>query len=182
MTALGELETTLGGWYKSAPHLPKNGQKWLADNLWWLALIGAVLSILGLLVVIPAFFATLAVTSYVTGGVSTYYSSTYYNSLGGLYWLSLLVSLVSYIVTTILLALAVNPLKAKSKKGWEFLFWSYLANFAFSVVSAIVIVNIPGVIGSIIGVAVGGYFLFEVRSYFGAKHKVSAKPETKAKA
>ncbi len=177
MDTVKNLEKTIGGWYKNVPHLPKGGQQWLADNVWWLALVGAILSVLGLFVVIPALLIALAFTSAVT--TVTPYSVYYSNDVAGIVWLSLLVGLVSYIVTAVLLALAVNPLKAKSRKGWEFLFLSYLINFVLGVVSSLVLLNFSGIIGAAVGAAVGGYFLYEIHSHFVAKHKVAHKASAK---
>lgn len=173
MKQVRELEKKLSEWYKGAPHLPKEAQQWLADNVWWLALIGAVLSALGLFVVIPALLGALALTT----GFAPYAGYSYYPNAIGLAWLGIAVSIVSYIITGVLLALSVNPLKAKLKKGWEFIFLSYLVNFALGIAGALVTLNIFGVFGPIIGAVIGGYFLFEIYSYFGAKVKAESKPK-----
>jgi hypothetical protein len=34
MDSLKNLETMVASWYKGVPHLPKTGQKWLAENAW----------------------------------------------------------------------------------------------------------------------------------------------------
>ncbi len=47
MESLQKLEATVGEWYKGMPHLPKNGQRWLAENAWWLVLIGVILGAIG---------------------------------------------------------------------------------------------------------------------------------------
>lgn len=176
-----KLESTVEGWYKKAnvPHLPKNGQKWLAENVWWLALLGAVLSVLGLFVVVPLFFAAIAITSIATSATFGY--SMVATGYAGLFWLSALISIASYVVTTVLLIMSISPLKVKAKKGWQLLFWSYLLNFGLAVVSDLVVVNIFGIIGAAIGAAIAGYFLFEIRDFFGAKHKVEKHHKAEAK-
>lgn len=176
-----KLETTVGGWYKAAnvPHLPKNGQKWLAENVWWLALIGAVLSVLGLLAIFPLFLAAIAVTSIATTATLGY--SVVGAGYAGLFWLSALIGIVSYVATTILLIMSISPLKARAKKGWQLLFLSYLLNFALAVVSDLVVLNIFGIIGALIGAAIAGYFLFEIHEYFGAKHKAEKHHTAEAK-
>ncbi len=181
MTNLNKLESTVEGWYKSAglPHLPKNGQQWLADNVWWLALLGAILSVLGLFVIVPFFLAAIAVTSIATTATLGY--SVVATTYGGLFWLSALVGIVSYVATTILLLMSVSPLKVKARKGWQLLFWSYLLNFALAVVSDILVLNLFGIVGALIGAAIAGYFLFEIHSFFGAKHKVEKHAKAAAK-
>ena len=175
MKQVRELENKLHGWYKGAPHLPKEAQQWLADNVWWLAIIGAVLSAMGLLVVVPLLLGALALTTVVAPYAG------YYSGFVGLAWLGILISVASYIATGILLAMSVNPLKAKAKKGWELVFLSYVVNFGLSIVGAVIAINVFGVLGAVIGAAIGGYFLFEIYSYFGAKSKAEHKIETKAK-
>ncbi|MDB5183508.1 MAG: hypothetical protein JWO07_189 [Candidatus Saccharibacteria bacterium] len=170
MATASNLESTIGGWYKSVPHLPKAGQEWLAENVWWLALIGAIVSVLGLLVVIPLFLGALALTSVVTTANVGY--GMYGGGYGGLYWLSTLISIVSYILTTVLLVMSVSQLKVHKKKGWTLLFWSYLISFVLAVVGDLVSLNIFSIVSSAIGAAIAGYFLYEIRSFFVAKpHK-----------
>lgn len=170
MADTSNLEATIGGWYEkmNLPHLPKEAQKWLANNVWWLALVGAILSVLGLLAIVPLFLLSLSITTIAVGAVGAV-------GYSGIFWLSALISVVSYVATTVLLFMAVNPLKTKAKRGWQLLFWSYLINFGLAVVSNLVVLNIVSVITSLIGAAIAGYFMYEIRGYFGAHHKVDAK-------
>jgi hypothetical protein len=174
MIKTDELESTIGKYYKNVPHLPKEARTWLADNVWWLAWIGAALSIVGLVVVIPAFLAAVSLTTYVS---SVY--TPYYNAAGGLGWFSLVVSLIGYVVTTALLIAAVKPLKAQSKKGWTFIFWSYITNFILNIVSAVVVFSFYNIFTSIVSAAIAGYFLYEIRSHFVTHHKAAHKAEKK---
>lgn len=178
MKQMRELEKKLQAWYKGAPHLPKEAQQWLADNVWWLALLGAVLSALGLFIVIPLLLAALALTTVVAPFATGY---GYYPDAIGLGWLAAALSIGSYIATGVLLAMSVNPLKAKAKRGWELVFLSYLINFGLSIVGAVVTFSFFGVLGAVIGAAIGGYFLFEIYSYFGVKTKAEHKVHAKAK-
>ena len=60
MDSLRNLEAMVASWYKGVPHLPKNGQRWLAENAWWLTLVGVILGTMGILSVllgVLAFFA-----------------------------------------------------------------------------------------------------------------------------
>ena len=177
MEQVRKLEKKLNDLYKGAPHLPKEAQHWLADNVWWLALLGAILSLLGLLFIIPLLLAAFALTT-VVSPIAGY---GYYSDPVGLGWLAVVVSIVSYIVTAVLLALAVNPLKVKAKKGWEFVFLSYVVNFGLSIVVAVLSFNLGSVLGSVVGAVIGGYFLFEIYSYFGAKVKAEPKVAAKTK-
>lgn len=178
MATASNLESTIGGWYKKAPHLPKNAQKWLAENVWWLALIGAVLSVLGLFAIVPLLLVALSLSAAVTPYMSVYAPGYAYAGLG---WLSIMISSIGYIVTTILLVMAIGPLKERAKRGWNLLFWSFLINFALTIVADIVALNFLALVGALIGAAIGGYLLFEIHGYFGVKHKAHTAPKAEAK-
>lgn len=172
MDFLQKIETILAGWFKKAPRLPETGRKWLTDNIWWMALVGALISILGIFIIIPVLFATLTLTT-ALGTFSPY--TTSYETAYGMAWLSLMFSVLNYVVTAVLLAVAVSPLKAKSRKGWNLLFVLYLVNFVLGVLSSLVLISIFAFIGPFIGAAIGGYFLFEIRDYFVGDKKVAHK-------
>jgi hypothetical protein len=177
MDQVHSFEKTAAQWYKNVPHLPKEFTKWLSDNIWWLVVIGVVISVLGLLALIP-----LALFAFgLSAGANAIYP-TYTDGSFGLLWVGVLLSLVGYVVVTILEAMAISPLKAKAKKGWTLLFMAVLANVAISILSNVVSVNFIGIVFALLWAAVHGYFLFEIRSYFGAAHKVEHKSAAKAKA
>ena len=56
MEVVRKIEKTMAGWYGNVPHLPPNIQKWLADNVWWLAGIGAILGAIAFFGIISASF------------------------------------------------------------------------------------------------------------------------------
>ncbi|MEP6710346.1 MAG: hypothetical protein ABJA64_01355, partial [Candidatus Saccharibacteria bacterium] len=131
MEMIEKLETTLGGWFKQAPHLPANVQKWIAQNVWWLTLIGVVLSAFAILAVLPILFgASLFLAS--IGGAYGYYSGL------GLVntWV---VSFGFGIAILVIEAFAIKPLKSLSKKGWNLIFLSMILSVASSVVSAVLL-------------------------------------------
>ncbi len=169
MEAVRSLEKSLGQLYKSAPHTPVTFRKWLGENVWWIALIGVVLSVLSLLVLIPLTFAALGLGAFVA--TSPYASGYSYASNG----VVALVSLTSLVVTTILMAMAISPLKAKAKKGWTLLFISALVSLALSAVIDIIILDVFGLLMTVIWAAIAGYLLFEIHSEFGGKHAVKSK-------
>ena len=49
MESIHKLENMIEGWLKPLPHLPTQWRKWLADNLWWITLVGVVLSVIGVI-------------------------------------------------------------------------------------------------------------------------------------
>lgn len=156
METVHKLEETIGGWLKSFPHLPENWTKWLAKNSWWLVLIGVILSALGAVALLFGVMAIGAVTTVYGIAVGPLHDSWWYTTT--------VISLVLLVVTVVIDAMAISPLKAMKSKGWDLLFLTFLV----SVVSAIVstLYNFSGIIGNVIGVVIGAYVLFEIRSYF----------------
>lgn len=162
------IETQLGEWYSKVPHLPKDARKWLTDNIWWLALIGVVISVLGLLAVIPMLLIVMGLATAAVGVMPTGLGG-YYGAVTTIGWLGTFLTLVQYVFSTLLLALAVAPLKDRARRGWLLLFWSYLANFAFTVLGALVVLNFSSIVMTVISAAIGAYFLFEIRDHFSVK-------------
>jgi len=164
MDMLSQLERTVQGWLKGLPHLPLVVRKWLGDNIWWIVVIGAVLSgiaVLGLLIGLLTDLSALT-TPYVS-----YYASTTFVT-----WVIIktIVTLVFTALECVLLAMAVTPLKEKQKKGWVLLFAVLLLGVISAVVGAILTLNafsfITSIIFSAIWVAISAYFLFEIHGQF----------------
>ena len=161
MEALHKLEGVIEGWLKSVPHLPANWRKWLAENAWWLTLIGVVLSVFmlfSLFSMLTAFNATTSLYGAYVDAVIT--------SQSPMWKTSIYVSLILMVIVVIIEAMAISPLKAMSKKGWDYLFLAYLVGIASGVIGAVLNIDILSLIWTAIGAAIGAYVLFEVRSHF----------------
>jgi hypothetical protein len=172
MSLVSNLESKVATLLKPVPHLPAGGQKWIAENVWWIAIISLVASIISVFVAIAgiiAFFAFVPVSYY---GYSQVYA--------GPSVLGLIVSLLVAIVEIGILAMAIKPLRAVNKKGWTLLFVLLLINAASAVVSAVLSLSVFGFIFGIIfgaiGCAIGAYFLFEIHGHFSSKAVKSDKP------
>jgi hypothetical protein len=164
METVKKLEVTVAAWYKSVPHLPKNGQEWLATNAWWLALIGVILGALAVVNVL--FFSLLA------GAFLTAIAGPIGAAAGGLVLFGVIISLGLGIVCILLGGMAISPLKALQKKGWTLLFVLLLIEVAAIVISDVLSFNLLALVWELLWAAVGGYFLFEIRGQFGLKsHK-----------
>ncbi len=177
MEALSKLERTILGWLKDLPHLPVQARKWLGENIWWIALIGAILSGIGVLVLISSLFSLVASLS--TPVISYYPSPTFL----GLVITTTAVALFFVAVEGLLLAAAVTPLKEKQKKGWVLLFASWLVGAVYAVVTAILTLNVFTAIGNLIlsavWIALSGYVLFELHSQFAHTEKSKGVKEKK---
>lgn len=160
MELLHSLESKIADVAKGLPHLPKEFSKWLADNAWWLTLIGVVLGVL-------AIFPLLAGTIFVSSVVSVY--DVYYPARSGAIQASLWASLGFYVLLVAIEALAISPLKGHKKLGWDLLFLAVLVSAIFSVVNAVITYSAGALLGGAIGLAIGLYVLFEIRSHFVKK-------------
>ena len=153
------------------PHLPANGQKWIATNVWWIVLVGVILSAIGVLVLVGGIFTYMAFVGNAASYYGVYASSVYNDG-----WIiGTIVSLLFAIATVIFAGMAISPLKAMQKKGWSLLFVVLVLKALGVILSAILSLNVlgffVGIIFGAVGIAIGAYFLFEIHSYFGAAHK-----------
>ena len=148
---------------KQPLQLPANVRSWIADNVWWMSLIGGVLSLW-------AAWSFWQVGHYLSG-VSTYLnelarvsgSNAYANDLGVMWY----VALVGLVIEGVLLLAAVQMLKAGRKMGWNLLFYTTLVNLAIGVVYLFVpSYGFGSLVGALLGAAVGWFFLFQIRSHF----------------
>lgn len=174
MSLVDKLETTVAGWLKSVPHLPTSYQKWIADNVWWLTIIGVIASVISIFMVIGAIMTYL---TFPFGAPAGYYYTQFY-ATG---WIvKSVLSLLFSVAATVLMAMAISPLQKFQRKGWSLLFLVLLVGVVSTVVGSAAELNpvgfIFGVIWGGIGAAIQAYLLFEVRSYFTAKSTKTATP------
>lgn len=177
MDTVHKLEATVAKWYRDVPHLPAGFQKWLAENIWWLVIICAVLGVFGVLGIVLAFLVVgfTASTAAVYGGAV----GTVGAILGGIASLMVLVALAFYVVELVIMIMAVSPLKERRKKGWDLLFLLALLNVLCTIIVDVLTVNLTGLVFGILWSAVGAYFLFEIRSYFVPVKPIAKKTTVK---
>ncbi len=161
---LYKLEKTVFGWFKNVPGLPEGARKWLADNIWWIVIVGLVLTIISVLGSLAALSTRISVLGTVA---ASYYVSSVTSS-----WLIVadIVALLFMIAEAILLFFAIQPLREKQKKGWVLLFATWLLGAVALVVNALlglsVLHFIVAILFGAIWLAISGYFLFEIHSQF----------------
>lgn len=143
--------------------LPAGFTKWLANNVWWLTLVGAIFSLLSIL--------------------STWSSLNTVQNLGDAYGLDgsavgalyaqsanvLYISMAVNAVSAVLLFMAFQKLKVHQKSGWNLVYYNMLLGITASLVSSVVFATyalVGGLIGVAIGLAIGGTLLFQIRKYF----------------
>jgi hypothetical protein len=165
MGSLNSLETKLDDVFvKNAPALPDGGKKALVQYLPW---INLALGILSLLAVYNLWnWAHLAnklvdyanTLSAVYGG-----PAVVTQRLTLTVWLSIIVLAVQ----AVLYIAAFSGLRNKKKSGWNLIFYALLVNAAYGVV--VLFTDYGGVgnlIGSLVGTAIGLYFLFQIRASY----------------
>jgi hypothetical protein len=106
MDSLYKLEAIIASWYKSAPPLPENTRRWIAVNLWWLTLIGVILSGIGTFFLLFSLLTGAAIIG-LSGGLDT--------SIGGTILFVLFVTLGFTITNVVIAAVAISPLKSMRK-------------------------------------------------------------------
>lgn len=158
MESVRKLEAMVVEWFESVPHLPVKGREWLAQNIWWISLIGVALGAFGILSVLAVTFGVSTVISIYGGPVGVV--------VGSLAFIAVLVALAFSIFVLVLLAIAILPLRAGKKKGWDLLFISMLLCGASVVVGFLLTFNFGSLLVGAVSTAAFAYFLFEIRSYF----------------
>jgi hypothetical protein len=168
MEQVTKLETVVASWYRQLPfHLPEGGRKWLSENVWWIVIIGVVSSALGALGSLRVFMW--ANQSWMFDGI------TYYGARPS--WTPILISLLFTVAVIVLEAMAISPLKNGKKRGWDLLFIAMLVSLLGAALSAVLLLDPFSLIGSVIGFAIGGFFLFEIHDRY-AKIPTVKKVET----
>lgn len=165
MTALKQLESKIGGLFKSAPPLPESAKKTLVEAWPWIALIFGLLQ---LLVAWGLWGATRYVEriSNLSNSISMYYTnaSVGFSSFDrSVIYLALLI----LVIDGVILLMAFPHLKKRTNRGWDLLFLGSLINLMYAVVS--VFINDKGIstfVLSLVGSAVGFYLLFQVKDKY----------------
>ncbi len=148
--AFGKLEVTLDEYLvEKAPfQLPKNVKEIIVKFAPYLAILGVVMGIPGVLALLGA--GTILAPLGVAGGIMTGRPFLGFGFIVSVVFLGLMI---------LLEGLAIPGLFARSKKGWNFLYWGALVGIVQNVISF----NIGGLV---IGGLISLYFLFQVKEYY----------------
>jgi len=124
--------------FAKLPKLPGSVSEVLVGIAPWLALVFGILGII-------AGFSALGLSPLaIFAGVSASFM--------------VLTSGVAAIISSVLLLMAFSKLKKRAYRGWELLFWSEVVSAASAVLSI--------TIGSVLGVLIGFYLLFQIKRYY----------------
>ena len=175
MSATNSLEKTLDDLFvKGAPALPPGFKKWLVKYLPWVTIVIGVLTLLATLSLWRAGHTVNQLVDYANQLSQAYGGSNVVsNKLGVGYWLAL----VTLGAEAILYIAAFPGLRAHKKSGWNLMFYALIVNVAYGFFAIFTTyAGVGNFIGSLIGAAIGGYLLFQIRSsYSNAKASAPAK-------
>lgn len=146
---IASLEDNLELYFgKKAPQLPSDWKEFLVKIAPYLAIIGLVFGIWGVLTLLglSAFILPLGTMGGMMAG----------RPFVGFYYLLTVVFMIPILV---LEALAISPLFKRSIKGWRYMFYASL----LGVLQSLVQFNLTGLI---IGGAISFYLLFQVKSFY----------------
>lgn len=148
---------------KGSLKMPEGGRTWIANNVWWLALVGGVVS---LLAAWNAYQATRYVNQWgalVDELARQYGTSTLGSSFGFTYY----IALAAMAAQGVLMLMAFQKLKAHQKAGWNLMFYSSLISLVMGVLYLFTpYYGVTSMIGVVIGVAIGWWILFQIRAKF----------------
>lgn len=142
---------------KNPVQIPDAGRKWIADNLWWIVIIGGIVTLISALGMWQAAHYLQYSELYRAVG----YTPTI--NLGFQWYILLLLTIVEGAA----LLVASSKLKQHQKSGWNILFYLSLVGAVFGLVAILT----PGYgfasfIGAAIGIAISWTILMQVRSSF----------------
>jgi hypothetical protein len=156
------------------PDLPKNGQKWLAENVWWLVALGAIVTVISVINSISYIIDIYSAANSLINSLTTV-RYTY----GGWWTTVFVIGLALHLGVAVLLAKAVMPLKNRHPKGWRLLFFTLLFGFAAAIIPPVLGFYAPYIVtmlaASLLGVLVGAYFLHQIKPYFSSPAKAKSK-------
>ena len=137
--------------------IPENGRTWLADNSWWLALIGGIVSLLG------AWGIWQAANVFDYSDLLDSRFGTYTNNIG----FALYIGVLALFIQGVLMLMAFQNLKLYKKSGWNLMFYSTF----LTVLLSVAYLFIPGyaissVLSTLVGAVLGWFVLFQIRGKF----------------
>lgn len=179
MDSVHKIEGAVAKWFKDVPHLPAEAQKWLADNAWWLVIIGIVLGGVGIFSLLSVVLLAGLGLGLAGGALAGGAGAAAGLAFGGFVVLITLATLAVSVIELVIMIMSVSPLKARRKKGWDLLFLLAVINVVTGVVFGLLSMNLMGIILGILWSAVGAYFLFEIRSHFEGAKPAAKKIATK---
>lgn len=165
---------------KKAPALPQNAKKVIADMAPWITLVLGVLSLWSAYWLWQWAHTVNRLADYVNQWSAAFGAPVEpVNRMSFFVWLSL----VAMIVQAAIYVIAFSPLKERKMAGWKWLFYATLMNIVVGVIGLFnesAYGGFSGLLGTLIGAAIGFYFLFQLKSEYQGKKPAAVAPPTAA--
>ena len=146
--SFNQLETLLEDYLgKKAPAMPDNIKETLVSFAPYLAIIGVVLAVPGILALLGAGAMVGPFSAFLGAGYMIHYGASYFIGMAGL------------VVTAVLEALAISGLFKRSMGAWRLMYYSVLVSLVTSVFQG-------SLFGGLIGTLIGLYILFQVKAKY----------------
>lgn len=172
------IEQALMPVFKGLPSLPEGARKFLVKIWPILALVFGLLQLLGAWGLWQLGHTTNTLIYDINQYSVAVGDGAVAPTLGVFYYLGLAV----LVIDAIILLLAVAPLNARQKKGWDLLLLGTTLNLVYGIVLLFdAYGGVSSLFGSLLGSAIGYYLLFQIREYYtGAKtaQSTSTRPTT----
>lgn len=173
MSALQSLEKSLDDIFdKNAPDLPAGLKKFIVKYLPYINLVLGVLSLLAAWSLYDAARTVNTLVDYANSLSAAYGTGEKIatNRLTVAVWVALAVLAVE----AVLYIAAYPGTKARKKSGWDLLFYALIINVVYGIVVAFTDYGgIGNLIGTLIGSAIGAYFLFQIRGSYSTTGKAA---------
>lgn len=141
----------IGDVFKTIPHLPQGLVEFFVKVAPYLALLGAILSL-----VAGPILGLLSVMSLIT--------------LNPLIVLATVLAAILSLVNAVLLFMAFNPLKDRQYRGWMLLFWSQILGLVETVV--MIVLGQSSILSIVMGL-IALYVLYEMRPFYKSTARVA---------
>jgi hypothetical protein len=168
MEKIRTIENKLADLFKDLPALPKNAKKTIVEYWPYVVLVIGILQ----LAAAWSLWRFFDRANELVTGVNSFISA-YTNTVVGFTAFDkavIYLGIAILVVQAVLLIMAFSPLKARLRKGWDLLFLVALSQVVYAVVSAFIDGRGFGsLVFGLIGAAIGFYFLFQIREFYGAK-------------
>lgn len=174
MKALEPLEKSLNDLFvKKLPAMPKGGKDFFVRYAPWASLIIGLFSLWSAWTLYRWASTANQIVDLANRwsealGVNTGVSTSRWTAM---LWISLIV----IAITGVLYLFAFSPLKDRKKAGWNLVFYALTLNLIYGVLSIFGDYG-NAIVGTIIGFAIGGWILFQIRDAYSEKGVPTTKP------
>ncbi len=140
--------------FKDLPHLPKKATEVLVKLAPYFAIIGGILTVI-------------AGLSMLVSGSSLAMLGGWYAPYGANHSLYFYLDAILSLAVGALMIMAYKPLQSRKLMGWIYIFWSEMVSVLQSLLAVIFFGT--GIIGALLGIALGLYILFEMKPSYEKK-------------